>query len=171
MLAKTQEHFWATLASYSNKAFAGELLSVPADDVIFTGKELVMHVKSCQPGRIRVPFLVGDDRSRTWVFTREAGGILLKHDHRHEDGTPDEVTMYGGLTSHGGSDVMQVFPADEETVLRRPATIGNVWWVELVEGQYFTYNLRRIHTDRLVSVRFDLTREVEAPPDPWGWVE
>jgi hypothetical protein len=24
-------------------------------------------------------------------------GLQLKHDHRHEDGTPDEVTMYGGV--------------------------------------------------------------------------
>lgn len=171
MLSKTQENFWNTLASYQGKAFAGELLSVPADDAVFTGKKLTMHVKSCQPDRLRIPFVVGEDRSRTWVFTREATGILLKHDHRHKDGTPDEVTMYGGLTSHAGSDTMQVFPADAETVERRPATIGNVWWVELVPGSHFTYNLRRVHTERLVSVRFDLTQEVEVPADPWGWVE
>lgn len=171
MLTKSQEHFWNTLASHCGKAFAGELLSVPADDVMFTGRKLVMHVKSCEENRIRVPFFVGENRSRTWVFTKEAGGILLKHDHRHADGSPDEVTMYGGLTSHGGSETMQVFPADSETVDRRPATIGNVWWIELINGKSFSYNLRRIHTDRLVSVLFDLTQEIDPPTDPWGWEE
>ena len=33
-----------------------------------------MHVRSCTPTEIRVPFHVGEDRSRTWVITRTDGG-------------------------------------------------------------------------------------------------
>jgi len=162
--------FWNTLKKYEGKAFAGELVA-PQSDAVFSGKKLVMHVKSCEEKRLRVPFFVGEDRSRTWVFTQEAGGILLKHDHRHEDGAPDKTTMYGGMTSHSGSSSMQVFPADQETVDLLPHAVGNVWWVELIDGVSFTYNLRRINLDRWVSVRFDLTNEVPAPADPWGWEE
>ena len=64
---------------------------------------------------------------------------------------------------------IQFFPADEQTVQMLPAAAGNVWWVELVPGEYFTYNLRRLGTDRLFSIRFDLTKTVDTPATPWGW--
>ena len=170
-LQPTQAEFWDTLKKYCGKAYLGELVSILVDDKVFTGNTLVMHVKSCEENRIRVPFFVGQDRSRTWVFTKEANGILLKHDHRHEDGTPDKVTMYGGMTSNSGSNTMQVFPADQETVDLLPRAISNVWWVELVDEVSFSYNLRRVDTDRVVSIRFDLTKEAPAPDSPWGWTE
>jgi hypothetical protein len=50
-----------------------------------------------------------------------------------------------------------------------PAAATNVWWVELVAGKFFTYNLRRIGTDRLFTIRFDLTKPVAIPYAPWGW--
>jgi hypothetical protein len=50
-----------------------------------------------------------------------------------------------------------------------PAAASNVWWVELVPGKYFTYNLRRMGTDRLFSIRFDLSSAIDMPEAPWGW--
>jgi hypothetical protein len=48
-------------------------------------------------------------------------------------------------------------------------TVGNVWWITL-DGAAFTYNLRRITTDRHVSARFDFSKELpQAPQAPWGW--
>jgi len=38
-----------------------------------------------------------------------------------------------------------------------------------VPGKYFTYNLRRMGTDRLFSIRFDIAMPVAAPEAPWGW--
>ncbi|MBA2379792.1 MAG: hypothetical protein H0V76_09495, partial [Blastocatellia bacterium] len=86
--------FWANLQKLCGKAFAGEIAedSTPSDT--FTGKAMVMHVRSCEKDRIRIPFFVGEDRSRTWVLTRKGDRIELKHDHRHKDGTPEKVTMY-----------------------------------------------------------------------------
>src|SRR5688500_13270710 len=76
--------FWAELQKLCGKAFAGTVAAAPADDTTFKDKALVMHVRACESDRIRIPFFVGDDRSRTWVLTRRADGrILLKHDHRH----------------------------------------------------------------------------------------
>ncbi len=161
--------FWGSLQKLCGKAFAGTVAAAPVDDVTFKDKELVMHVRACEKNRIRIPFFVGADKSRTWVLTKKKDRILLKHDHRHEDGTPDKVTMYGGWTTNGGSISRQMFPADEETVEILPAAAANVWWIEIVDGQYFTYNLRRVGTDRYFSIKFDLTKEISKPSALWGW--
>ena len=64
---------------------------------------------------------------------------------------------------------MQVFPADQETVDLLPAAAANVWWIT-VEETKFTYNLRRMGSNRLFTVEFDLTKPLETlPPAPWGW--
>lgn len=161
--------FWDSLQKICGKAFAGTVQNAPADDTTFKDKKLVMHVRACKNSRIRIPFFVGEDRSRTWVLTKKKDRILLKHDHRHEDGKPDKVTMYGGWTSNGGMKDRQVFPADQETVDILPAAAGNVWWIEIVDGQYFTYNLRRMGSERFFSIKFDLTKEIAKPAAPWGW--
>lgn len=162
--------FWTELQKLCDKAFAGTVEHAPADDRTFKDKELVMHVRACEKNRIRIPFFVGADKSRTWVLTRQKDGrILLKHDHRHEDGTPDKVTMYGGTTTSSGVATRQMFPADQQTVDVIPAAATNVWWIDLVAGDYFSYNLRRMGSDRYFSIKFDLKREVKAPEAPWGW--
>ncbi len=161
--------FWTELQKLCGKAYAGMLASAPENDADFKGKELVMHVRACEKNRIRIPFFVGADKSRTWVLTRKKDRILLKHDHRHADGTPDKITMYGGQTSSGGAATRQMFAADQETVDILPAAASNVWWIELVPGEYLTYNLRRMGTERFFSIKFDLSEEVKTPAAPWGW--
>ena len=70
-----------------------------------------MHVRECSEDAIRIPFHVGEDRSRTWVVTRTANGLRLKHDHRHEDGSeelydrvndPNEWKNLAGEEKHAG---------------------------------------------------------------------
>lgn len=161
--------FWGELQKLCGKSFEGEVIAAPANDTAFRNKKLVMHVRSCDPGTIRIPFMVGENRSRTWVITKQNDRLQLKHDHRHQDGKEDSVTQYGGVSPNSGSAILQMFPADQATVNILPAAAINVWWIELVPNKYFTYNLRRMGTDRYFSVRFDLTREVSAPPAPWGW--
>ena len=161
--------FWTELEKLCGKAFEGTVANAPADDTTFKDKKLVMHVRSCEKDRIRIPFFVGEDRSRTWVLTRRADRILLKHDHRHEDGTPDKTTMYGGWTTSGGTANRQMFPADQETADLIPAAAANVWWIDLTPNEFFSYNLRRMGTDRFFSIKFDLKKEIPAPPAPWGW--
>jgi hypothetical protein len=111
---------------------------------------------------------VGENRSRTWVISRTADGLRLKHDHRHEDGTPEELTWYGGDTAVFGEPHRQEFPADAETATMLPAAATNVWTVEVRPGQVFAYALRREGTERRLRVDFDLTRPVAPPPPPWG---
>jgi hypothetical protein len=175
--ANPQDQFMARLNALCGKAFAGRITdSEPQGaDADMAGKPLVMHVRSCSPTRVEIPFHVGDDRSRTWVITRTASGLRLKHDHRHEDGKPDAVTLYGGDTGDTGSASRQSFPVDAESIANFRAngldrSVTNVWAVE-VDGTNFAYELRRPPgpTARLFRVEFDLTKPVPAPPAPWGW--
>jgi len=167
------DSFWSNLQALCGKAYAGELIVEPEGESSFAGRELVMHVRECSDERIRIPFFVGDDRSRTWVLTRldRHGGarLELKHDHRHEDGGEDEVTMYGGTTTNTGLATQQVFPADQHTrTLIEPAH-SNVWRIELLPGDRFSYHLRRLGTERVFQIDFSLGIPIETPEPPWGW--
>jgi hypothetical protein len=163
-----QETFWGALTGLCGQAFEGELVErVPPDDV-FAVRPLVIHVRQCEADVIRIPFHVGDNRSRTWVISRTADGLRLKHDHRHEDGTPEELTWYGGDTAGPGTADRQEFPADAETAAMLPEAATNVWTVDVRPGQLFAYALRREGTERRLRVEFDLSRPVAPPPPPWG---
>lgn len=159
--------FWNGLQSLCGRAFAGAVVEGSAADSAFRRAELRMHVRQCSADTIRIPFHVGDNRSRTWVLTRTPGGLRLKHDHRHEDGSEDRVTQYGGDTRGPGTAQIQEFWADAHTAELIPAARTNVWTVEVHPGERFAYALRREGTDRRFRVEFDLTRPVDAPPAPW----
>lgn len=167
--------FMARLAEHCGEAFAGRIVAdepPPEGDDPFAGKPLVMHVRECSAAELKVPFHVGDDHSRTWVITRTDTGLRLKHDHRHADGSPDAVTMYGGDTDGDGTAVRQSFPVDAESVAMfgregLKASIQNTWAMEIEPGQRFLYELSR-PGGRLFQVEFDLSEPVELPPAPWG---
>ena len=161
------KQFWQTLQKHCGLSFEGQVTAGAGNDD-FTGKKLVMHVRSCEDARIRIPFFVGDDKSRTWVLTFEDDRIQLKHDHRHPDGSEDKVTQYGGKTNNSGLANIQLFPADQQTSDLISYASNNVWWIT-VDGSMFTYNLRRIGSERLFTVCFDLSKPVENPAAPWGW--
>ena len=164
--------FFANLSSACGKAYEGRIVSPPvAADASFAGQRLVMHVRECTADTIRIPFQVGDDRSRTWVVTRTTNGYRLKHDHRYEDGSEDKVTQYGGDSTTPVSATRQEFPADGFTkaLLVREgnvAGVDNIWAVEVERGRTFAYELRR--PGRFFRVEFDLARPIAVPPPPWG---
>lgn len=161
--------FWSELKKLCGKSFEGKVLVAPPNDTAFANKLLQMHVRGCAEDKIRIPFHVGTNYSRTWVLTKQTNAILLKHDHRHEDGSSDRITMYGGLSTNSGTNTTQIFPADQETVTLLPRAASNVWWINLEPGKSFTYNLRVIGSDRQFSIAFDLTKEIATSPAPWGW--
>lgn len=170
--AAPQDLFFAQLTSLCGKAFEGRIASPAVSaDASFAGKTLIMHVRDCSSDTIRIPFHVGEDRSRTWVVTRTAEGLRLKHDHRHEDGSADALTQYGGDTASPGTANRQEFPADsysKELFVRGniPQSTANVWAMEVWGSRLFAYELRR--PSRFFRVEFDLSRPVATPPTPWG---
>lgn len=165
------DRWFATLIALCGKAFEGRIASPPVEaDRAFAGKRLVMHVRGCTQSEVRIPFHVGDDRSRTWVVTRTGTGLRLKHDHRHSDGSEDKLTQYGGDSAGNGTARRQEFPADafSKALFAReniPASTANVWAME-ADGRIFAYELRR--PGRFFRVEFDLAKPVAEPPPPWG---
>lgn len=178
-LPAAQAQFFETIAKRCGQAFEGQLISPAAADSDMAGKAMVMHIRRCTPDRIEIPFHVaglgpnGDwDRSRTWVITRTHAGLRLKHDHRHADGQPDAVSLYGGDTVDAGSAVKQSFPVDTESIAMFQthdlgASVTNIWHLEMT-GTHFTYGLTRANRD--FRVQFDFSKPVTPPPPtPWGW--
>jgi len=154
--------FLARLSELCGRRFEGRVVSADAADADMARQRLVMHVRDCSAAQVRIPFQVGADRSRTWVLTRTAEGLRLKHDHRHEDGAEDELSQYGGDTAAPGSATRQEFPADafsKQLFLAKgnPASVDNIWAMEATEA-LFAYELRR--PDRFFRIEFDLGKPV-----------
>lgn len=165
---RTAEPFWSSLEPLCGQAFAGRLVEgTEASDAAIGEQRLVMHVRSCSDTEIRIPFHVGENRSRTWVITRTGQGLRLKHDHRHADGTADEITQYGGDTRPGDDDLSLDFFADELTATLIPAAKTNIWTLAIEPGLTFAYALRRYESGRRFRVEFNLADPVAAPPPPW----
>ncbi len=163
--------WWSHLTALCGNAYAGALTSEDPVDADFATQSMVMHIRRCEEHRLEIPFHVGENRSRTWVLTRTEQGLRLQHDHRHEDGSEDTVTLYGGHTEAPGTEIAQHFPADEYSrelfeAEGLTASVVNVWSMEIVPSQRFSYILRR--PERHFQVDFDLTRVVDPPPAPWG---
>lgn len=183
-----QDAFWAALSSHCGKAYAGRLTTADAADADLAGAAMVMAVTDCSESAIAVPFHVRRvdgtwDRSRTWLITRTAAGLRLKHDHRHEDGSADAVTFYGGDTAGPGTARTQAFPVDAESIAMfqregLAASVTNIWSVAVdpagTPGGIYAYQLRRTvaggaPAERNFRVEFDLTKPVAPPPPAWGW--
>lgn len=150
---ETQKQFFANLSKLCGQTFEGVTEFPQNSDHPMVGKKLVMSVASCSPSELRIPLQVGEDKSRTWVLTLSDKGLLLKHDHRHADGTPDQQTNYGGWATADGSANRQQFAADEETAKLIPEAATNVWTLEIdTTKQAFTYALERNKAPRYKAV-------------------
>ena len=165
--------FLSAVAALCGNAYGGRIATnepaTPNDP--FEGQALVMHVRTCEPERLLVPFHVGEDRSRTWVLTLQGDRLRLKHDHRHQDGTEDELTQYGGDSTTAGTAARQEFPVDQFSIdlftrTNRTVSNTNTWAMEVHPGRMFAYELSR--PGGTFRVEFDLTKTVTVPPAPWG---
>lgn len=154
----TPPDFLHRLATLCGRAYRGTVVYPAGGKDPFAGKELIMRVQTCSATEVRVPFEVGADHSRTWVFSTSPQGLLLKHDHRHPDGTPDSITQYGGFAKAGGTAFQQRFPADTYTAQLLPAAATNEW--ETVLSEDLTTFSYRLHKDGKLRFQadFDLTK-------------
>ncbi|MFN4091746.1 MAG: hypothetical protein ACK4FG_02465 [Brevundimonas sp.] len=158
-----QDAFFANLSALCGQRFEGRVVTTAPADAAFANARLLMHVRDCSADEVRIPFWVGEDHSRTWVVTRTEAGLRLKHDHRHEDGTEDVLTQYGGDTVGPGTAERQEFPVDvfsQALFTRENRTVSNtnVWAIEVHPGRIYAYELRR--ENRHFRVEFDLGRPV-----------
>ena len=160
------------LRKYCGEAFLGEIVSTDAVDDAWRQERIIMHVRDCTDDEIKIAFHVGEDRSRTWVLRYEESRLALRHDHRHEDGTVDAVTLYGGAAATI-TPTRITFPADTLTkeMFEREnisASNANIWAIDLDRSNdLFGYEMMR--PNRSFRVEFDTSTSIETPPDPWGW--
>jgi len=163
--------FFNNLSELCGNSYAGKVISTDPQDADWAKETLIMHVRDCSDIQIKIPLHVGENRSRTWIISKDGDFLTLKHDHRHEDGEPDAVSMYGGKTADEGSAKRQAFPVDQfskDLFIREglDVSITNTWVVSIEPGSIFTYALSRQNRD--FRVQFDLTKPVNTPPPVWG---
>ncbi|WP_337879656.1 hypothetical protein [Rheinheimera sp.] len=169
--AATQQQFFTQLSALCGKAFAGTVVVDNQPSAAFSGP-MLMHVRDCSETEIQIPFVVGDNHSRTWIISKTGSGLRLKHQHKHQDGSDDVSTMYGGDTLDAGWAQAQSFPADAYSKdlfiqTRTPQSVGNTWHLYLYPEERFSYRLTR--EGREFRVDFDLTRPVALPAPAWGF--
>lgn len=158
-----QDAFFANLTALCGQRFEGKVVTTDPQDADFANNRLLMHVRDCSDSEIRIPFWVGEDKSRTWVITRKDVGLRLKHDHRDPDGTTHTLHWYGGNTANEGTAERQEFPVDQESIdlfNANDAAVSatNVWAVEVHPAKTYVYELKR--PNRHMRVEFDLTKPV-----------
>jgi hypothetical protein len=158
-VTEAQRAFLDQYAGYCGEAYAGRTVMVDlGDGHPLDGARLRMTLESCDADEVRIPFQVDDDRSRTWVLTRDDRGLRLAHDHRYEDGTEHEANLYGGYADDTGSATRQRFPADDRTIADRPAREINVWEKEFDrENERYYYRLY-LRGELRYEAEFDLSR-------------
>lgn len=169
-LLKTHADFFQAVSKHCGKAYAGKVAIDTSNSPSFANKKLIMHVRKCSNTQLQIPFHVGNDSSRTWLISKIDSGLLLKHDHRHKDGSDDILTMYGGYTFAEGSSHSQSFPADDFSKQlfidnNIPQSVGNTWQL-FISPDKFSYGL--IRQGKEFRVDFDLTQPITLPRPPWG---
>ncbi len=148
-----QQVYFKTLAGLCGAKYAGEMTFPESGQDSFAGKLLLAEFAECAEDQLKIPFTVGEDKSRTWIVRQVQGGLELKHDHRHKDGTPDEITNYGGTTADLGTQLSQSFPADTFTAELIPEAATNVWQISLSDDlSVLTYHLTRHQKPRFTAV-------------------
>jgi hypothetical protein len=132
-LVDDEQSFLNNLASLCGQSFAGmEIYSKDGRDS-WADKSMVIYFTVCETDRVHIPFHIDDDQSRTWMFMNEDGKLRFRHDHRHEDGTPEDLTLYGGYADGSGTAFRQSFPADDYTNNLLDDDLDRVWNVVLSE--------------------------------------
>ena len=155
--SSSEAEFFKSLKALCGQSYIGDTVFPDDPDHAFANKALIMKVKHCDKNEVRIPFQVGEDKSRTWVISLTEQGLLLKHDHRHKDGTPDKITMYGGYSDKKGSPLIQSFPADKHTSNLLPEASTNVWTLEIKpESLEFVYSLTR-HGEPRYKAEFSIS--------------
>jgi len=157
-LTETKQSFFDHLTSLCGKKFAGQEIYMANEERSFGDQEMVIHFKSCEEDEIRIPFHIGEDSSRTWVLLVEDGNLRLRHDHRYEDGTPEERNLYGGYSDNKGTELSQYFPQDEysKKILEDPPK--HEWSFTLSEDfSTFAYCLN-VGEELFFLAEFDLTK-------------
>jgi hypothetical protein len=163
--------YWNTFQAHCGKAYEGSLTKAPEGDTMIVKKDkLIAHFRMCGPEEMKIAFHIFKqstqtwNRSRTWVLMKKGDQLELRHDHRHEDGTKDEFTWYGGSTEDDGDVVKQEYIYRDKTF---DDDIMRGWRLEIERDNRYTYGTIR-NGEWNWRIDFDLSKEIQIPPNAWG---
>jgi hypothetical protein len=160
VLSEPEAGFLNNLASLCGKSFRGRETYMAPGRESWAEKDFVMHVVFCADDRVHIPFHLDEDQSRTWMFLVEDGRLRFRHDHRHTDGTPEDLTLYGGFSDGSGTGYAQYFPADQYTVDLLVDTLDRQWNIVMDEDlTNFSYQLQ-YKGELIFQADFDLTNPI-----------
>jgi hypothetical protein len=153
-----QQKFVENLADFCGQSFVGKQTFIADGRESWAEKNMIICFKNCSEGRLEISFSLNDDKSRTWLLLEEDGRLRFRHDHRNVDGTPEEITLYGGYATEAGTNNQQVFPADDYTCQLLPNACQASWEMDLAQDlSSFSYSLINVG-ELLFKVEFDLTQ-------------
>ncbi|MGB5292679.1 MAG: hypothetical protein WBN41_14645, partial [Lysobacterales bacterium] len=72
---ENQELFFARIKSLCGSKFEGKSVFPEDPGDGFRDKLLVALVQTCSADEIRIPFIVGEDHSRTWILKKTSEGL------------------------------------------------------------------------------------------------
>ena len=167
-----QDEFVTNLMPLCGQSYAGAVVSTDAVDADWRSEAIIVGPIACEVASIKMPLAVGKNTSRTWVLIPEKRTLTLKHDHRHDDGTPDAVSWYGGTAMTDGSAARQEFPVDDFSIELfekegLSPSVVNTWAMEINSGETLAYELSRPATSeqlaagepgRFFRIEFDITK-------------
>lgn len=168
-IAPEQIAFWDTLQKHCGNAYRGVLADATPYYQTFDAERIVIHVRDCSDTLTHISLHIDDNHSRNLLLTKEPGTLRLKHDHRYQDGTEEEITQYGGDAPSPGLETRQIFMADEHTAEILPNRFDNFWFLDLMDEHTLAYGVHWPKHGNSIRMEFDISTPVDAPPAPWGY--
>ncbi|CAN5389187.1 hypothetical protein BH23BAC3_BH23BAC3_33840 [soil metagenome] len=169
LVSAEQLAFWDNLREHCGNAYVGELADATPFYQTFEADQIRIHVRDCTDDLTHISLHIDDNHSRNLLLTKEEGTLLLKHDHRNQDGTEEEITPYGGFAPKPGLETRQIFWADEHTAEILPERSDNFWFLDFMDDSTLAYGVHWPTHGNSIRMEFDISELVEAPPAPWGY--
>jgi hypothetical protein len=168
-LAPEQRTFWDNIQEHCGNAYQGILADATPYYEPFEAGQIIIHVRDCTDTLTHISLHIDDDHSRNLLLTKVDGTLRLKHDHRYEDGTEEEITQYGGDAPAPGLETRQIFEADEHTTEILPDRFDNFWFIDIMDEETLAYGVHWPKHGHSIRLEFDISTPVDEPPAPWGY--
>lgn len=169
-IASNQESFFDAIKSHCGKAFSGSVED-SSNSTAYNGKKFVLHIRDCSNTQIKMPLHIDDNSSRILILTKSGESIKLEHDHRHPDGSPDALTLYGGYSVDSTAKVAN-FPESSESIAITKAHAPNrtypSLWSIILSAEDITYQV--VRPGRTIKSNFKFTDTLSDPPTAWDLV-
>ncbi len=169
-ITETQNAFWENIQQHCGNAYSGTLGdATPHYSAVANAETFTLHFFNCTENLTHIALHVDDNRSRNLMLTKTGHTLRLKHDHRYENGSEEEISQYGGEAPGTGLSHRQIFWADGFTARILPQRYDNFWFLDMMNETTFAYGVHWPKEGHSIRLEFDIANPIETPPAPWGY--